>query len=75
MRLKSKPAPGQTDISVYDQLTALHGAVMAVMTPTSGIGIVNFAHGNIDFSPWHRQHLRVFEAALDGEVPGGTVPD
>lgn len=74
MRLKSKPAPGQTDISVYDQLTVLHGAVMAVVTPTSGNGTVNFAHGNIAFLPWHRQYLRVFEAALDAEVPGVTVP-
>lgn len=51
-------------ISAYDQLVALHGAVMGVLTPTSGANTVNYGHGNIGFLPWHRQYLRTFENAL-----------
>ena len=74
LRLKGKRTPGQTDISVYDQFVALHGAVMGVMTPTSGNQTINFGHNNIGFLPWHRQYLREFEEALDEEVAGVTIP-
>ena len=74
LRLKAKPAPGLSDISLYDQFVALHGAVMGIMTPTSGSATVNFAHGTIGFLPWHRQYLRAFEAALADEVPGVAIP-
>lgn len=74
MRLKAQPAAGHPDFSVYDQFVALHGAVMGVMTPTSGNQTVNFGHGNIGFLPWHRQYLLEFEALLEAEVPGVTIP-
>ena len=74
MRLKAKQAPDQTDISVYDQFAALHGAVMGVTTPKSGTETINFAHGNIGFLPWHRQYLLKFEDALRSEVAGVTIP-
>jgi tyrosinase len=35
---------------------------------------INFAHGNIGFLPWHRQYLRLFELALQKEVPNVTLP-
>ena len=74
LRLKAKQVTGQTGTSVYDQFVALHGAVMGVMTPTSGNQTVNFAHGNIGFLPWHRQYLLEFEDALRTEVSGVTIP-
>lgn len=61
-RLKAKK--NSQGISVFDQFVALHGAVMGVLTPTSGSNTVNFAHGNIGFLPWHRQYLRTFENSL-----------
>ena len=74
LRLKEKPASSASDISVYDQFAALHGAVMAVQTQRSGTEGINFAHGNIGFLPWHRQYLRAFEEALRAELPGTTIP-
>lgn len=74
LRLKAKSASPASDISVYDQFAALHGAVMAVQTPRSGTDGINFAHGNIGFLPWHRQYLNAFEAALQAEVPEVTIP-
>lgn len=59
-------------INAYDQLVSLHGAVMGVLTPTSGRNTVNFGHGNIGFLPWHRQYLKVFEDAL-ADVLGEEV--
>ncbi|NAW58183.1 MULTISPECIES: tyrosinase family protein [unclassified Vibrio] len=59
-----KATKNNQGFSVYDQFVALHGAVMAVLTPTSGDRSVNFGHGNIGFLPWHRQYLRAFEQAL-----------
>ena len=73
-RLKSKFSSPSSDISVYDQFVALHGAVMAVRTPRSGTDGINFAHGNIGFLPWHRQYLRAFEAQLRAELPDATIP-
>ena len=74
LRLKAKFVPPASDISVYDQFAALHGAVMLVQTPRSGTDGINFAHGNIGFLPWHRQYLNAFEAALQAEVPEVTIP-
>ena len=74
LRLKVKSASTSTDVSIYDQFVALHGAVMAVRTPRSGIHGINFAHGNIGFLPWHRQYLRAFESALRAEMPEATIP-
>ncbi len=74
IKLKKRQAPGtQPGISVYDQFVALHGAVMAVVSPSTPDPI-NFAHGNIGFLPWHRQYIRTFELALQQEVPGVTLP-
>ena len=72
--LKQKPAQRQTDICIYDQFVALHGAVMGVMTPTSEGQAINFAHFNIGFLPWHRQYLWAFEQALAAEIAGVTIP-
>ena len=66
---KSRHSP----ISIYDQFVALHGAVMGV-THTGSPNPINFAHGNIGFLPWHRQYLRLFELALQKEVPTVTLP-
>ena len=74
VRLKAKPVKNIGDTSTYDQFVAMHGAVMAVRTPMSGSGNINFAHGNIGFLPWHRQYLRVFEEALREEVSEVTLP-
>lgn len=74
LRLKAKIASPASDMSVYDQFAALHGAVMSVQTPRSGDDGINFAHGNIGFLPWHRQYLNAFEAALQAEVPEVTIP-
>jgi tyrosinase len=74
VRIKNKPAADGSGLSVYDQLVALHGAVMGVFTPASGQSTVNFGHGNIGFLPWHRQYLLDFEDALRAEVPGATLP-
>jgi tyrosinase len=74
--LKHRAAPnGPAGVSVYDQFTALHGAVFSVIAPGLPAGeTVNFGHWNIGFCPWHRQYLRAFEKALQAEVPGVTVP-
>ena len=74
IKLKARQAPGApAGTSVYDQFVALHGAVMAVLSP--GVADpINFAHGNIGFLPWHRQYLRVLELALQQEVAGVTLP-
>ena len=74
LKLKQRPAPNTTQpISLYDQFVALHGAVMAVLSPGAR-DPVNFAHGDIGFLPWHRQYLRAFELALEAEVPGVALP-
>ena len=74
IKLKARQAPGApAGTSVYDQFVALHGAVMAVLSP--GVADpINFAHGNVGFLPWHRQYLRVLELALQQEVAGVTLP-
>lgn len=74
LKLKAREAanvpPGT---SIYDQFVALHGAVMAVVTP--GVPApINFAHWSIGFLPWHRQYIRLFELALQEEVAGVTLP-
>jgi tyrosinase len=76
IRLKHRPAPGgPPGASRYDQFVALHGAVFAVVTPGAQPGdTVNYGHWSIGFCAWHRQYLRVFEQALQTEVPGVTIP-
>ena len=50
------------------------------MTPTllpgetGGSARRNVAHRGPAFLPWHRQELREFELALQGQVPGVTLP-
>ena len=73
-KLKQRQAAGATQLlNVYDQFVAMHGAVMAVVSPDAR-DPVNFAHGNIGFLPWHRMYLRSFELALEAEVPGVALP-
>jgi len=72
IKLKARKAKNG-NISVYDQFVALHGAVMGV-THAGSPNPINFAHGNIGFLPWHRQYLRLFELALQKEVPDVTLP-
>lgn len=72
VRLKNRISPGKT-YSVYDQFTALHGAVMGVQAPGES-SLVNMGHQNIGFLPWHREYLWRFEKALQAEVPGVTIP-
>lgn len=76
IRLKHRQATNApAGVSVYDQFTALHGAVFSVISPGLPPGeTVNFGHWNIGFCPWHRQYLREFEWALQSEVPGVTIP-
>lgn len=74
IRLKHNQAPdAPSGVSVFDQFVALHGAVMAVTVPEAQ-DIVNFAHWNIGFCPWHRQYLKEFEMALQMEVAEVTIP-
>jgi len=72
IKLKARKATN-ANISVYDQFVALHGAVMGV-THAGSRDPINFAHGNIGFLPWHRQYLRLFELALQKEVPNVSLP-
>ena len=74
LRLKHRPVPnGPAGFSLYDQFVALHGAVMAVRMPGAST-TTNFGHWNPGFCPWHREYLLRFERALQGEVPGVTLP-
>jgi tyrosinase len=68
-------ANGQT-ISEYDQFVATH---LATMDMTGRIGpngqpLVNGAHGNAAFLPWHRQFLNEFELALQSVDASVTIP-
>jgi tyrosinase len=72
-KLKHRPAPNHSTLSLYDQFVALHGAVMAVRAPGAAEP-VNFGHWMIGFCAWHREYIRRYELALQAEEPGVTLP-
>lgn len=67
---------GGVRISVYDQFVATHLATMDMtgrLAP-DGSTLVNGAHGNASFLPWHRQFLYEFEKALQTVDPTVSIP-
>jgi tyrosinase-like protein len=67
-------APAAQRISVYDQFSAIHFAVLAVRSPGSGGLPVNTGHQGAGFGPWHREFLRRFELALQAVDPNVNLP-
>ncbi len=74
--VKALKQPDGTGVSKYDQLVALHGAVMNVRVTFVGGDFqdVNMAHWNIGFCPWHRQYLLSFEQMLQAIDPLVNLP-
>jgi len=59
----------------YNQYVKMHVDAMNKATPASVPTTErNAAHRGPAFLPWHREFLRRFEADLQAEVPGVTVP-
>ncbi|MBD2041918.1 tyrosinase family protein [Microcoleus sp. FACHB-672] len=68
--------PNGVRISEYDQFVATHLATMDMtgrLAP-NGTTLVNGAHGNAAFLPWHRQFLDEFERALQTVDSSVTLP-
>ncbi len=63
-------------ISVYDQFVATHlGAMDLAGRPgPDGRPLVNAAHGNAAFLPWHRAFIYEFEKQLQTVDPSVTIP-
>ncbi|MFN6567223.1 tyrosinase family protein [Dendronalium sp. ChiSLP03b] len=82
--------PRGNNISVYDQIVAVHvGAMGFSSTHTGGVNAnqhnmmslpsgpaagTDAAHGNAAFLPWHREYLKRFEEALQSVKPDITIP-
>ncbi len=59
----------------YNQYVRDHQAAMDLATPASvPASTRNAAHRGPAFLPWHREFLRRFEADLQAEVPGVSLP-
>jgi tyrosinase len=63
-------------ISIYDQFVATHlGAMDLAGRPgPNGQPLVNAAHGNAAFLPWHRAFIYEFEKQLQAVDPSVTLP-
>ncbi|MBH8561559.1 tyrosinase family protein [Nostoc sp. CENA67] len=73
--LKTTIPEGST-LSIYDQFTATHVGAMAMMSEdaTGPGGMIDAAHTNAGFLPWHREYLDRFEKALQSVNPNVTIP-
>lgn len=82
--------PRGSNVSIYDQIVAVHVGAMGFSTTHTGGANTNqhnimslpsgpaagndAAHGNAAFLPWHREYLRRFEKALQSVKPNITIP-
>lgn len=69
-------AANGVQISIYDQFVATHlGAMDLAGRPgPNGQPLVNAAHGNAAFLPWHRAFIYEFEKQLQTVDPTVTIP-
>ncbi len=86
--LKTIPGTNNNQVSIYDEIVAIHTGAMAFTpeqlggrvtlpqdTPSTGPQAgVDAAHGNSAFLPWHREYLSRFEKALQSVNPNVTIP-
>ncbi|AFY55832.1 tyrosinase family protein [Rivularia sp. PCC 7116] len=86
--LKTTPGTNDNQVSIYDEIVAIHTGAMAFTpkqlgglvtlpqdTPATGQQAgVDAAHGNSAFLPWHREYLNRFEKALQSVNPNVTIP-
>ncbi|MBX9258343.1 tyrosinase family protein [Desmonostoc muscorum CCALA 125] len=82
--------PKGSNISLYDQIVAIHVGAMGfssmhmggmnanysntILHPTGPAAGTDAAHANAGFLPWHREYLRRFEKALQSVNPKITIP-
>ncbi|MBH8552291.1 tyrosinase family protein [Nostocaceae cyanobacterium CENA357] len=87
--LKNTIPPG-SNISLYDQIVAIHVGAMGFSSmhtggmntnqqnmmslPSGPAAGTDAAHGNAAFLPWHREYVRRFEKALQSVNPHITIP-
>lgn len=86
--LKTIPGTNDKQVSIYDEIVAIHTGAMAFTpeqlgglvtlpqdTPATGPQAgVDAAHGRSAFLPWHREYLSRFEKALQSVNPNVTIP-
>ena len=86
--LKTLPGTNSKNVSLYDELVAIHSGAMTFDkmqlgglvilpqdTPSTGPATgADAAHEHGGFLPWHREYLSRFEKALQSVNPKVTVP-
>ncbi len=86
--LKTIPGTNDNQVSIYDEIAAIHTGAMTFSTmklggqvtlpqdtpPTGPAAGIGAAHDNGAFLPWHREYLSRFEKALQSVNPNVTIP-
>ncbi|MBW4671404.1 MAG: tyrosinase family protein [Cyanomargarita calcarea GSE-NOS-MK-12-04C] len=86
--LKKIPGTNSKNVSIYDEVVAIHSGAMTFDPMQLGGNVIlpqdkpstgpatgsDAAHENAGFLPWHREYLDRFEKALQSVNPNVTIP-